>query len=108
MYLLAVKAVRKYEMSEGLPAYVLDFGDCALAASALHAFKCSDETLKATPDLQGGDRIWVDLPAFLADGSFTRAWPKPARGMAIHHRDGDLANNDLSNLEQVPLKANRR
>lgn len=108
MYLLEVTAVRARQMpADSVTVFIISFKDCQLAVTGLHAFTCSDDILKNAYELQKGDRIWVDLSAFVADGSFTKVQVSSSSTMVIHHIDGDLGNNNPNNLRLVPLNKKR-
>ena len=75
MYLLKVYGIFKKLVPENVTIYIINFGDCRLAATALHAFTAVDGSTKTTKQLKNGDKIWIDLSAFQADGSFTKNKP---------------------------------
>jgi hypothetical protein len=70
MYLLRVSGIFKRSMPESVTIYNVNFGDCQLAVTALHAFVTVDGSTKSTEQLGKDDKIWVDISAFQADGSF--------------------------------------
>jgi hypothetical protein len=72
MYLLqVVSVIRNISRGSDITYYHINFGDCKLAVTALHAFVAVDGQAKLTTELKRSDLIWIDTSAFMADGSFT-------------------------------------
>lgn len=74
MYLLKIVSVTVNQAMgnrDSIEVYTINFGDCRLAVTAYHSFVLIDESKKSSNELVPGDRIWVDLSAFMADGSFS-------------------------------------
>ena len=71
--LLPVKSVTARKgFGTGMDWYKIDFGGAFLAATRYHAFlvlRNSKEVYLPTQKLRRGDQIWVDISAFLSDGS---------------------------------------
>jgi hypothetical protein len=76
MCLLKIKLiVERYNGERTI--YIIHFDDCILAVTTLHSFVLVDGYPKKVLDLKGGDCIWVDVSAFMADGSFSKKPPVP-------------------------------
>ena len=71
MYLLKIISITE-NWNLDSKIYNINFGDCKLAVTAYHAFSLIDGSVKGTTAMVPGDKIWVDLSAFIADGSFTK------------------------------------
>jgi hypothetical protein len=70
MYLLNIKAIIERLHGE-ITVYIFHFDNHEmLAVTGLHSFVRIDGQPIRVMDLRIGDRIWVDVHAFMADGSF--------------------------------------
>ena len=70
MRLLNIKKIIERRITE-TTIYVIYFDECMLSVTGLHSFVRIDGQPRRVMDLRIGDRIWVDVHALIAYGSFT-------------------------------------
>lgn len=75
MAFVPIRAIRKENHKSSVDVYKIHLPGGILAATHLHAFKVlrDDQQLcLPTHELRPGDKIWVDIVAFTADGSLRK------------------------------------